>query len=32
MRRLIIALRLWRDRYLSFTFRRAWRTAGRYSQ
>lgn len=29
MRRLIIALRLWRDPHLSFTLRRAWRAACR---
>lgn len=31
MRRLITALRLWRDPYLFFSWRRAWRTAGRLS-
>lgn len=29
MRRLILTLRLWRDRHLAFTLRRAWRTARR---
>ncbi len=28
MRRLILALRLWRDRGLSYTLQRAWRRAG----
>ena len=28
MKRLLIALRLWRDPILSFDFRRAWRAAG----
>lgn len=32
MRRLIIALHFWRDPVLHFDLRRAWRTAGRYSQ
>lgn len=31
MRRLIIALRLWRDKHLHFTIRRAWRTAARFA-
>jgi hypothetical protein len=30
MRRLIMALRFWRDPVLSFDLRRAWRTAGRF--
>lgn len=29
MRRLILALRLWRDPALRFDLRRAWRSAGR---
>lgn len=31
MRRLIVAWHLWRDSHLSFTWRRAWRSAGRMS-
>jgi hypothetical protein len=31
MRRLITALRLWRDPALHFDLRRAWRTAGRFA-
>ena len=29
MRRLILALRLYRDKHLAFTFARAWRSAKR---
>lgn len=29
MRLALLAWRLWRDRHLQFTFRRAWRTARR---
>ena len=31
MKRLLIALRFWRDPVLSFTLRRAWRTAKRFA-
>jgi len=31
MRRLMIALRLWRDKGLCYTFARAWRAAGRFA-
>lgn len=31
MRRLILALRFWRDPILHFDLRRAWRTAGRFA-
>jgi hypothetical protein len=31
MRRLIIALRFWRDPILHFDLRRAWRTARRFA-
>jgi len=31
MKRLLIALRLWRDPVLSFNLRRAWRAAKRFS-
>lgn len=31
MRRLMLTLRLYRDKHLAFNFRRAWRTAGRFS-
>lgn len=31
MRRLIIALRLYRDKHLAFNFARTWRTAGRFA-
>ncbi len=31
LRRLILALRFWRDPVLSFNFRRAWRAAGRFA-
>ena len=30
MQRLIICLRLYRDKHLAFTFARAWRSAGRF--
>lgn len=30
MRRLMMALRFWRDPVLHFDIRRAWRTAGRF--
>ncbi len=29
MRRLILAVRLWRDPDLAYNFKRAWRTTGR---
>ena len=31
MRRLMIALRFWRDPVLAFDLRRAWRTAARFA-
>lgn len=31
MRRLLYTFRFWRDPALAFTWRRAWRTARRYS-
>lgn len=31
MRRLILALRFWRDPVLHFDLRRAWRTAARFA-
>lgn len=31
MRRLTITLRLWRDKHLHFTLRRAWRVAARFA-
>ena len=31
MKRLIIALRMWRDPGLAYTLRRAWRSAARFA-
>lgn len=31
MKRLIVAIRLWRDPVLAFDLRRAWRTARRFA-
>ena len=31
MRRLIVAVRFWRDPVLNFDLRRAWRAAGRFA-